>query len=209
MRVASEGYVKVACTKITRTVAHKNQPVPVRSDEGAMVVSRGIDCCSQVLRRTPRIIHTRTLRDIDVKAAKTSWAIGCEVKTQTSLCDEGSTFERTCVDRGSQVNGRRPSGKILRVHLQPTCRQQRQEDGKPNNSYHLCLHVWPPLSCLSNMAKSIRDRAQQGLGEEPRPSVANKKWSPTSQGVLHFLEWNCSSERRMSRSLGPKRIISR
>jgi len=83
--VLTVGNVEVIAAEAARTVADEDERAPIRSGQGAVVGSGGVDVGAEVYRRPPGKIPTEPAGDPDVEGAKTAGAIRSKVKTETSL----------------------------------------------------------------------------------------------------------------------------
>jgi hypothetical protein len=83
--VLTVGNVEVIAAEAAGTVADEDERAPIRSGQGAVVGSGGVDVGAEVYRRPPGKIPTEPAGDPDVEGAETAGAIRSKVKTETSL----------------------------------------------------------------------------------------------------------------------------
>src|SRR5439155_1058382 len=77
--VVTPGNEQVGETTAATSCTVEVQPVTVWRKRRRDVVARGVDVGSQVLRRTPRIVIARAMRDPDIAAAQAAGTIGGDV----------------------------------------------------------------------------------------------------------------------------------
>lgn len=82
--VAAVGYPKIKPAKATGTIAAEVQRVAVGRLLRHAVEKRSgrIEDGTKVLRRPPRVVHVRALRDVHVRSPEAAWPVRLEVKTQ-------------------------------------------------------------------------------------------------------------------------------
>ena len=75
MSVLAKGHVKVVEPEAAWTIAGEDEFISVWRHERAVFHRVGIDFGSEILRRSPRVVDARPMRNVDVETAEAARAI--------------------------------------------------------------------------------------------------------------------------------------